>query len=157
VEARHVYLVGSAATGYSLSPLKAGRPFKRRSAEHPYASDIDIVIVNQGLFMQMWNVLLNFDRTRRLVPLLPRPEADRTRPIDKLRADVYWGTVQHRLTPAGTEGARRVRLLLGTTTRELPFLGYVAKARVYRRVEDLEAYHEQSARQLAHALRQEQR
>src|SRR5262245_52716373 len=50
---RSIYLVGSAATGYSLSPLKAGRPFKfLASGDRP--SDIDLAVVSRDLFERAW-------------------------------------------------------------------------------------------------------
>src|SRR5687767_8851196 len=47
LDARSLHIVGSAATGYSLSPLKPGRPF-RSVAGRGNPSDIDIAIVDAG-------------------------------------------------------------------------------------------------------------
>src|SRR6266536_3199528 len=46
----HVLIVGSAATGFSLSPLKAGRPFRPLPGVDGRTSDIDIALVAPNLF-----------------------------------------------------------------------------------------------------------
>src|SRR6266487_4096100 len=50
VNANAVYLVGSAATGYSLSPTQPGREFRPLNSTSGRPSDIDIAIVDSQLF-----------------------------------------------------------------------------------------------------------
>ena len=49
-------IVGSAKTGYSLSPSKLFRPFHDEVEGQP-SSDIDIAIVSDKLFLQFWDEL----------------------------------------------------------------------------------------------------
>lgn len=49
-------IVGSAKTGYSLSPYKVLKPFHDETGESP-SSDIDIAIVSERLFMKYWDDL----------------------------------------------------------------------------------------------------
>src|SRR5262249_55934440 len=56
-----IHIVGSAATGYSLSPYKAGRPFKKVGSG-VLASDIDLAITSAELFEDAWNTIIAFDR-----------------------------------------------------------------------------------------------
>src|SRR5579864_7616044 len=45
-----IYIVGSAATGFSLSPLKPGRPFRQLGGADEQTSDIDIALIDSSLF-----------------------------------------------------------------------------------------------------------
>lgn len=47
-----IYMVGSAKLGFSISPLKGFKPFNEDS-------DIDIAIIDSGLFGKYWKLLLN--------------------------------------------------------------------------------------------------
>src|SRR5262245_60682401 len=97
------FLVGSAATGFSLSPLKPGRDFRPLSAAGGDASDIDVAIVSPGVFFQAWNVIVAFDQDRAL-----RLGYD---DIQKLRQHVYWGFVSSVLVPRNTNASRTIRRL----------------------------------------------
>lgn len=57
VGSEDVCIVGSAATGYSLSPLKPGRAFRRLSASGEQTSDIDIALIAPNLFMVAWEAV----------------------------------------------------------------------------------------------------
>jgi hypothetical protein len=144
LEPEAVFLVGSAATGYSLSPRKAGRPF-RPIGPSAAASDIDMAIVDATMFEAVWNNIVGNDRKRAL-----RRAGDY---IARMRLDVYWGTISHSDALPGTDSAGRIRLLFAATTRQEPFVGHRVHARVYRRREDLVAYHEQSLRALLTILK----
>jgi hypothetical protein len=150
-----VHLVGSAATGFSLSPLKAGRPF-RRVAVGNAGSDIDVAIVDDGLFMKAWEALVASDRFGRLGrQLAGRVSQDNSirDELDRLRCYVYWGLIPHYVSLPGTEMARRLRMLAAATSRLKPFVGHRVSVRVYRRREDLVGYHLASARSLHRSLR----
>jgi hypothetical protein len=136
--ARHICIVGSAATGYSLSPLKAGRSF--RDLTNSRASDIDLAIVNEPLFEEAWNTIVALDR--RIALRLPAPERD------KMRTDVYWGLVAQRALPGNTDTARRLLLATARAGIAPPIRGYQIRCRIYRREEDLRAYHIVSLRSL---------
>jgi hypothetical protein len=90
IGANGIHIVGSAATGYSLSPLKPGRPFRKPGVSGP-ASDIDVALVNQGLFDHAWETILTHDRSRRLQMSYDARA--------KTRTDVYWGVVAQKSLP----------------------------------------------------------
>jgi len=127
-----VRVVGSSAFGFSLSPTKAGRDF-RRTGESYQRSDIDVVLVSESMFIEIWNELLDRERARTLTSTLDSR--------GKMREDIYNGHVINALIPDGTNASRVVRGAIATTTSVAPFRGHIAKARIYRRLEDAFAYH----------------
>lgn len=135
-----VWIVGSGATGYSLSPLKPGRPFRVLTNKVGATSDIDIALVAPEVFVSVWDTLLSFDRSRRL----GGSSDDR----EKIRRDVYWGLVGQQSIPLNTGPARSVVTAMAAAGRTPPIRGYPLRCRVYRRLEDLRAYHVNSLRQL---------
>ena len=152
-----IYLVGSAATGYSLSPFKPGREFRPIDPGVTHKSDIDIAVVNDELFVNSWNSILRYDRARRLSGALSGAWSHKQpilQQIDRMRLNIYWGTISHAHTTQGSAESRVLRTLFSATTREDPFQGYDIKARIYRRREDLLSYHEQSLQQLKVKLRE---
>ena len=154
VRPEDIYIVGSAATGFSLSPTKPGRPFQRLSPGTSRASDIDVALVGRRLFDEAWEQLLAEDRHGRLGRQLPsRGDISKWQQLSKLRTDVYWGTISHGHTIAGSRTGQRIRLTLAAVTRRAPLAGYYARIRIYRRRSDLVAYHEQSLRRLVNSLR----
>lgn len=148
-----LFIVGSAATGFSLSPLKPARAFRRVVPDQPfaYASDIDIAVVDEELFTRAWDTVLQYDRRRLLYKVFRGSLSSEG--IGKIRQDIYFGCVSDAHTIIGTPPAQRLRALVSLTSRTSPFLGHRARARLYRRHEDLVSYHEQSLRQLLGALR----
>jgi hypothetical protein len=139
VDPADIRIVGSAATGYSLSPYKAGRPF-RNLAERGRTSDIDLAITSDDLFEDAWNTIVTRDRGRTL-----SMTGDQR---DKMRTDVYWGLVAQKSLPGNTDSARRLLTALARATVVPPIRGYLVRCRIYRRREDLKAYHVASLRQL---------
>jgi hypothetical protein len=137
---RSIRIVGSAATGYSLSPLKPGRPFRRLSSLGTRSSDIDVAFLDADLFREAWDTIVLFDRQRRLGVALDI----RT----KIRLDVYWGAIGQHSLPRNTDTARRFLTALSILSRRPPLRGYQVRCRVYRRIDDLRAYHIDSLRQL---------
>jgi hypothetical protein len=154
VGADAVYLVGSAAVGYSLSPHKAGRPFKPVLSGERYPSDIDIAIVDPTLFESAWNAIVHSDRRRTLGQLISDlgHRGSLTDAMSKVRLDIYHGAVTDSHTAPGSETGARIRALFAATTRRSPFRGHRTGARLYRRRDDLLAYHEQSLRQLLKSM-----
>lgn len=135
-----VWIVGSGATGYSLSPLKPGRPFRALANGIGATSDIDIALVAPQVFLSAWDTLLSFDRLRQLGGSIEDRE--------KIRRDVYWGLVGQQSIPLNTGAARSVVVAMSAAGRTPPIRGYPLRCRVYRRIEDLRAYHVNSLRQL---------
>lgn len=135
-----IRIVGSAATGFSLSRLKPGRPFRRAPSPAGQPSDIDIALIDPDLFAAAWNAIVFLDRARRLGV----PEDARS----KIRLDVYWGVVGQRSVPLNTDPARRIITAVSAAGRLRPLRGHPVRCRVYRRIEDLRAYHVDSLRQL---------
>lgn len=137
------YIVGSAGTGYSLSPLKPGRDFRPLRGPEP-ASDIDVAVVSPRIFFHAWNTIVFYDQQRTLALVAE----DRTR----IRNDIYWGYVANHLIPANTNASRAIRLIIAVSSRIPPLRGHRVKMRVYRRLEDLHAYHIYSVRAVRRVL-----
>jgi hypothetical protein len=76
----NILVVGSARIGFSLNPDKFPRQFSG-------TSDIDILIVDENLFDEVWTTLLKWNYPRRLVKL-GRADGDW---IYQRRKDIYWG------------------------------------------------------------------
>ena len=153
VGTEYIYLVGSAKTGFSMSPSKPGQGFRPISPTERWPSDIDIAIVDKALFEAGWNTILSYDRTKGIAKVIqngpPIPLRER---IERMRLNIYWGTLSDAYTISGTETAQRIRSLFSATTRLSPFQGYKPRARIYRRREDLVSYHVQSIEQLLDTL-----
>ena len=145
IGASSVFLVGSAATGYSLSPYKAGRPFRSLADDPKRPSDIDIAIVDSELFTSTWDQLVGRDRKR----LLGMAYKERL----TMHRNVYFGCIPESYSATGTKPAGRFRALAAAASRRRPFRGLRAGSRVYRRREDLRAYHVQSLASLLEALK----
>jgi hypothetical protein len=78
--ADNIVVVGSAKTGFSLSPDNFPRPFRVKS-------DIDIVVVDEGLFDTYWAICLEYYYPRR-TQRLPRPDYEW---LQQRKGDVFWG------------------------------------------------------------------
>lgn len=135
-----VFIVGSAATGYSLSPANPGRPFRPLTGAPTSASDIDLALVSPALFEEAWKLLVLFDRRGSL-----RIGSDDRQ---RMRAGVYWGRIEQRSVPLGTDAARRLAVAAGAVTRREPTVGYSVSIRVYRVFADLRGYQASCIRSL---------
>lgn len=144
MEGASVFVVGSAATGFSLSPQKPGRAFRVLSLTSSERSDIDLAIASEELFVAAWNTVLNIERNSRT----SKPEDYN----EKMREGIYWGHVSEKVIPRGTEVSRRLIALKAMCTRESPFMGYSVSSRLYRRRVDLNGYQVWSIRKLRAAL-----
>ncbi len=123
-----LHLVGSAAIGCSLSPENAGRPFRFLGGlEKP--SDLDIALVDTGLFQSCWDEMVRFER-----------QAGPTYLNGSDREHVYWGRIDDYRVPHRTAPRAAVRALLDACRRAQEFRGYPATLRVYRRLDDLSHY-----------------
>lgn len=135
-----IRIVGSAATGFSLSPLKPGRPFRKDAAPGKPPSDIDVALLDGELFDLAWEAILRLDRKGRL------HGTDDSR--SRIRTEVYWGLVGFQNVPSNTDVARRILGVTSALGRQAPLRGYPVKCRIYRRLEDLHAYHVSSLKRL---------
>src|SRR5438876_8115973 len=80
-EAGNIRIVGSAKIGFSLSP----ESFRRNFGDH---SDIDVIIVDAGLFDTVWHSVLRWNYPRRQGARLIAPDFR----FRKARAkEIYWG------------------------------------------------------------------
>jgi len=144
LELGSIFVVGSAATGFSLSPRKPGRAFRTLSVTNSDRSDIDLAIASEDLFIAAWITVLNIDRSVKSA----KPDDYN----EKMREGIYWGHVSEKVIPRGTEVSRRLMVLKASCTRELPFMGYSVSSRLYRRRLDLRGYQVWSIRKLRSAL-----
>jgi hypothetical protein len=142
-EAVEIRIVGSAATGFSLSPLKPGRPFRALGGRADN-SDIDLAVISPQLFEGSWNALITYDRE---IGFGGSDDANR------MRMGVYNGFITSRAIPRSTPASRWFTKISAAVNRVPPFRGYPLRFRAYRRMDDLRAYHVHSLRQL-HATMQ---
>jgi len=139
------FLVGSAVTGFSLHPAKAGREFRKLSGDSLNRSDLDVAIVSDSLFIDVWNLILQYDRARRLGLSYDARF--------KLRQGTYWGHLSDYVIPRNTTPARQVRSVVAACGRNHPLRGYKTTVWLYRRLEDLRGYQINSLRELRGTLR----
>jgi len=123
-----LFLVGSAAFGFSLDPEKAGRPF-RRIGGMSRPSDLDLAVTDERLFKECWQDLVADERG------MPVPRRD-----SRHRAGVYWGRIDGWGLPGRAGSNAQVRALLDAVRRSKEFRGYRVSLRIYRRQEDLHHY-----------------
>ena len=150
-----LYVAGSAATGFSLSPVKFGRPFSRNS-------DLDLVVVSPRLFDRSWRAVRRWAHPRR--GGLPTREADWLR---KRVDEVFWGwsvpnevVLESRLKqPQRLTELRNLNYLWTAALRSVSaeFAGaevakHTAKARLYRSVNAAYDYHADSLRRVKKTL-----
>ena len=128
LESATLHIVGSAATGFSLHPGKAGRPF-RMSGGVESPSDIDMAIVDDTLFRSCWDEMVGFER-RPIYTYLEGNDRER----------VYWGRIDDHRLPYRAHMRTALRVLVDAVRRSAEFRGYPASVRVYRRHEDLLQY-----------------
>lgn len=154
VAAESVFIVGSASTGVSLNPTKAGRPFRRIGGQDA-PSDIDAALVDHELFTMVWNDVVSLDRSQALAGPFNRTFG-KARDFQELRAEVrlkvYWGAIADRLASPATPAAARLRAISAAATRSSPLTGYRLGFRLYRRYEDLRQAQIVSLRSLRTAL-----
>ena len=154
VRTAEVLVVGSASTGFSLSPDAYPRAF------HDY-SDIDVAVVSEELFDTVWKSLLEWGHPRRY--RLPELESQWFKDRED---DVFWGWITPgRLYFDGLRykedlgGARDFRVKwfnffrsLGTQFPDSPLSSHEVNGRLYRTRAHLLAYHSESLRRLRYRL-----
>lgn len=75
-------IIGSAKLGFSLNPDKFGSPFTD-------ASDIDVVLVSEELFQQLWFQLIEFRRTTFF-----RLDSRSKKKFEDLQRFLFFGTIR---------------------------------------------------------------
>jgi hypothetical protein len=143
IQPEDVRIVGSAATGFSISPLKLGRAFRAASTYGGSCSDVDIAFVSEQFFTSAWNDMVRLERSGPI-----RSGEERS----KIRQDIYWGHIYQRNVPHNTPSARKLLTSMAIAGREPPLRGYKVACRVYRRYEDLQSYTANSIRQVRNEL-----
>lgn len=119
-------VMGSGATGFSLSPYKLGNRFSPSQSASVRISDLDIVLVNDLLFQKAWDDLRHEERFA-------------NRLSDVVRYDIYWGRVQNYNIVPRTRVSITVRDLSSALRKEI-FKGHKVNVRIYRTVKDLMDY-----------------
>ena len=147
-----ITIVGSAKIGFSLSPHNFPRLFSDES-------DIDVVVVNETLFDQIWRTILKWHYPRRLEGLRrddQRWGADR-------RKDIYWGwLVPDRIRFEGLLFPETLKPLRDTSTawfntfrglsQYTEFSGRDVSGRLYRSWDHALLYHMDGLRQVRESL-----
>ncbi|MFZ0770108.1 MAG: hypothetical protein WCA49_01505 [Candidatus Sulfotelmatobacter sp.] len=150
-----IVVVGSAKTGFSLSPESFPRPFSIKS-------DIDVVVVDEALFDTYWAICLEYYYPRR-IERLPRPDYEW---LQRRKGDVFWGRFEpHYMRYEGLSFPEVLRPLRDLSTawfnafRSLStygqFRGRDIKGRLYRSWNLALAYHADGLRQIKQSLRKE--
>ena len=139
-DGRHVLLMGSALTGFSIAPTKFGRPFAAAATEERPASDLDICVIDDQLFDDCWASTVDEDRRRRL--RLTNEERN------KLMQDIYYGFISAKVIPRAAEVNKRILKLRGVCGRHPASTGIRSRLRVYKRRDDFYGYHIASLRSL---------
>jgi hypothetical protein len=80
VTAENIIIVGSAKTGFSLNPDAYFNPFTDDS-------DIDVAIIDESLFDEIWFTLLNWHYPRRYIGL----DHINSRWVGHRQKEIYWG------------------------------------------------------------------
>jgi hypothetical protein len=153
VSEANLTIIGSAKTGFSLSPDGFPRPFHD-------GSDIDVLVVDHTLFDKLWRAILEWNYPRRREYL---PDVEwRWR---KARGeDLYWGWFRpHLITPSGFTHVGTLRPLRDISTRWFnafrglgqysEFASRDVSGRLYRSWEHAVLYHTEGFRLLANLLR----
>lgn len=128
----NLILMGSVVTGFSLSPIKYGRPFAATAADGRASSDLDLSIVDGQLFHKCWDAILSDDRRRRL--LLTNEEKT------KLKQDVYYGFIPDKTIPRASRIFQRVVGFRIAAGRNPVSRGIRLNLRIYRRSDDFAGY-----------------
>lgn len=142
-----IKIVGSAATGFSLHPEKAGRPFRALNGPQK-SSDIDIALISGELFGAAWDAVIESDRQ---VSFGGSEEPQR------MRRNIYNGFLASHWVPQRTSPAQWLLRIQAAIGRAPPFRGYPLRFRAYRRLVDVHAYHTLSLQQLHSAISASQR
>jgi len=128
VDPRAIVLVGSAATGFSLNPNRALRPFTA-------ASDIDVAVVSPHHFDIVWRWLRNLGAERYGYPRYVQDQID-----DHRERLLYWGAIATdrllQYTPLGKEWIPA----LADVAKTLPGGTRDVNVRLFREFEALRAY-----------------
>jgi hypothetical protein len=139
-----IKIFGSAHVGFSLAPAKFGRPFSREAMTDRPPSDLDLVLIDDGLFTDAWNAVLQQDRGAGL----------RMNPDDrqKLHQDTYYGFLADKVIPKRSKVFTRILSVRGLSGRHEVSSGLSVNIRLYRREDDLFGYAIASLRQLKLSL-----
>lgn len=134
-----LYLLGSAATGFSLRAEQPGRSFKKVGGTRR-PSDLDLGIVDEQLFDSCWNNMTQWERGINCY-------------LEVLdRAHVYWGRIDRHKLPERAKSRIILLRLQNAVTSSSEFRGYPASIRVYRTQDDLIGYLEYSIQVLSRSI-----
>lgn len=152
VSERNVVVVGSAKIGFSLSPHNFPRQFSEES-------DIDVIVVNESLFDEVWKTMLKWNYPRRY--RLNGADWDWAR----LRmSDLYWGWfVPDKIRYEGLSFPKVLKPLRDISTnwfnafrslsRKPEFASRAVSGRLYRSWDHALLYHVEGLRQISNDIR----
>jgi hypothetical protein len=154
VDERNIVIVGSAQVGFSLSPDNFPRQFTD-------GSDIDVVVVHEGLFNAVWHTLLQWHYPRRH----NLPNADWSWSSAR-RKELYWGwfvpdaiRFNGLSFPAALKPMRDCSTLWFNTFQSLAKYPEFSKrdvhGRLYRTWEHVRLYHAEGLRQIREIVRKQ--
>jgi hypothetical protein len=123
-----ITFVGSSATGVSLNPLKALKPFDDKS-------DIDVAVVSAYHFTVAWRYLRTQTQRRNQVDQKTRNAWD-----EHVKRFVFWGTIATDHLLGVFPFGKRWLDALGAMSRRQPTIGRDIRLRIYQDHDSLRAY-----------------
>ncbi|ACB75532.1 hypothetical protein [Opitutus terrae] len=127
-----VHLCGSVLFGFSLDPAKAWRPFSSESRKTGYVSDLDVVVVSEGLFREAWDAVL--DAHRKLTLTLTTDERRH------MAGNLFKGFISDYHVPSSSIGFERVLAVRRASGTHVATTGFTTNMRFYRTFEDYRWY-----------------
>lgn len=154
VDPTTIHVVGSAKTGFSLSPNKFRQPFGRES-------DVDVVIIDTARFDTLWLSLVRCAYYSRWSRQTSNTDHNR---LKNLRQDIAWGYINPEgcrfhdsIFLRGDKTLTNEQFRWWNTFRSLARIPFFAardvSGRLYRTREHVIAYHAQGLDQIKAAIR----
>ncbi len=148
-----IRVVGSARTGFSLSPDNFPRQFSD-------GSDIDVLVVDEALFDTVWLTMLRWHYPRRIVGL---PDTADKRWVGVRKTELYWGWfVPNHIRYNGLSLPKILAPIRDMSTawfnafqnlsRHPTFAGRTVSGRLYRTWDHATLYHADGLRQIKESL-----
>ncbi len=141
-------MVGSAKTGFSLSPFKKLRPFISDPSPDGLISDIDVAIVSDKLYLEAWDCLREARKHETVSQIQ----------YTKIVSEIFRGYINDKTLCTFVHSSKFWKEKTGPVTRTLQSsLGIIhpISYRIYRNWEDLQEYQIDSVHRLKETIGKE--
>ena len=129
-------IVGSAKVGFSMAPEKYGNPFSEES-------DIDVVLVSEDLFQNLWLKLIEFKRTT--VYKLSKYQRDR---FNEFQSILFYGNIRLDMISADFPFVREWWEFFNTISLDDRFGPRRIRARIFKSWSHVSFYYENGIRKI---------